>query len=139
MVADRNHPNTSFITSFMPYNTYYFHYRQIFSPFLKSPTRLPTCLRHLLSVTNFPQNDNILVFNCFSFRHVTDISPTFISDIYIGITATLPPHYRHYYRQTEICTDIYTDKTESILSVHRATTELLTFPKLLKKGENKKI
>lgn len=42
MVADRKHPNTSFITSFIPYNTSYFHYRQIFSPYLKSPTWLPT-------------------------------------------------------------------------------------------------
>ena len=28
--------------AFIPYNTSYFHYYQIFSPFLKSPTRLPT-------------------------------------------------------------------------------------------------
>ena len=28
--------------AFIPYNTCYFHYRQIISPFLKSPTRLPT-------------------------------------------------------------------------------------------------
>ena len=33
---------TDIIFAFMTYNTSYFHYRQIFSPFLKSPTRLPT-------------------------------------------------------------------------------------------------
>lgn len=33
---------TDIIFVFIPYNTCYFHYRQIFSPFLKSPTRLPT-------------------------------------------------------------------------------------------------
>ena len=55
--------------------------------------------RHLLSVTNSKQKDNILVFNTFPYRHITDMSPTFISDIYIGITATLPPKqylYRHF-------------------------------------------
>lgn len=36
------HPNTGIILTFMSYNTCYFHYRQIFSPFLKSPTWLPT-------------------------------------------------------------------------------------------------
>ena len=36
------HPNTGIILTFVPYNTCYFHYRQIFSPFLKSPTWLPT-------------------------------------------------------------------------------------------------
>ena len=45
--------------------------------------------RHLLSVTNSKQKDNILVFNTFPYRHITDMSPTFISDIYIGITATI--------------------------------------------------
>ena len=33
---------TDIMFAFMTYNTSYFHYRQIFSPFLKSPTRLPT-------------------------------------------------------------------------------------------------
>ena len=33
---------TDIIHVFIPYNTCYFHYRQIISPFLKSPTRLPT-------------------------------------------------------------------------------------------------
>ena len=42
MIADRNHSNTSFITSFISYNTCYFHHRQIFSSFLMSPTWLPT-------------------------------------------------------------------------------------------------
>lgn len=36
------HPNTGIILTFMSYNTCYFHYRQIISPFLKSPTWLPT-------------------------------------------------------------------------------------------------
>ena len=62
------------------------------------------------------------------------MSPTFISDIYIGITATLPPHYRHYYRQKEICTDIYTDKTAVTFSVHRPAANLITFAKLSQKG-----
>ena len=60
------------------------------------------------------------------------MSPTFISDIYIGITATLPLHYR----QKEIYTDIYTDKTVSTFSVHRPTAKLITFPKLSQKRES---
>ena len=41
-----------------------------------------------------------MVFNYFPFRHITDMSPTFISDIYIGITATItatlpPKQYLH--------------------------------------------
>lgn len=72
--------------AFIPYDTCYFHYRQ--------------SLRHLLSVTNSKQKDNILVFNTFPYRHITDMSPTFISDIYIGITATItatlpPKQYLH--------------------------------------------
>ena len=82
-----------------------------FSPFLMSPTWLPTSLRHLLSVTNSPQNDNILVFNHFSFRHITDMSPTF--------TSALPPLLPTHYRQNNICTDIYTDNIASTFSVHR--------------------
>lgn len=120
---------TDIIFAFLPYNTI-FHYRQIFSPFLKSPTRLPTCLRHLLSVTNFPHNDNILVFNCFSFRNVTDMSPTFISDIYIGITATLPPLlppnrnlHRHLHRQNRI----YLKRSQS-------NYRIANFPKITQKG-----
>ena len=55
------------------------------------------------------------------------MSPTF--------TSVLPPHYRHYYRQKEICTDIYTDKTAVTFSVHRPTAKLITFPKLSQKRE----
>lgn len=86
--------------AFMSYNTF-FHYRQIFFYH-------PWCirhgyrqsLRHLLSATNSKQKDNILVFNTFPYRHITDMSPTFISDIYIGITATItailpPKQYLH--------------------------------------------
>ena len=51
--------------------------------------------RHLLSVTNSKQKDNILVFNTFPYRHITDMSPTFISDIYLR---HLHRHYCHYYR-----------------------------------------
>ena len=69
-----------------------------FSPFLKSPTWLPT---------KFPTFTSAL-------RH---------------ITATLPPHYR----QKEICTDIYTDKTAATFRVHRPTTEVITFPKISQK------
>lgn len=36
------HPNTGIILTFVPYDTRFLHYRQIFSPFLKSPTWLPT-------------------------------------------------------------------------------------------------
>ena len=41
-----------------------------------------------------------MVFNYFSFRHISDMSPTFFSDIYIGITATItaklpPKQYLH--------------------------------------------
>ena len=56
------------------------------------------------------------------------LSPTF--------TSALPPHYRHYYRQKEIYTDIYTDKTVSTFSVHRPTAKLITFPKLSQKRES---
>ena len=35
MVADRKHTNTSFITSFIPYNTCYFHCHQIFFTILE--------------------------------------------------------------------------------------------------------
>lgn len=38
------HPNTDITLTFMSYNTCFLHYRQIFSPFLKSPTWLPTKL-----------------------------------------------------------------------------------------------
>ena len=55
------------------------------------------------------------------------LSPTF--------TSALPPHYRHYYRQKEIYTDIYTDKTAVTFSVHRPTAKLITFPKLSQKRE----
>ena len=80
--------------------------------------------RHLLSVTNSKQKDNILVFNTFPYRHITDMSPTFISDIYIGITATitatLPPKKN------------YTDKTASTFSVHRPTANWL-LPQIIPK------
>ena len=41
-----------------------------------------------------------MVFNYFSFRHIFDMSPTFFSDIHIGITATItatlpPKQYLH--------------------------------------------
>lgn len=74
--------------------------------------------RHLLSVTNSKQKDNILVFNTFPYRHITDMSPTFISDIYIGITATitatLPPKrnlHRHLHRQN--CINLQRSQTSS--------------------------
>ena len=91
--------------------------------------------RHLLLVTNSPQNDNILVFNHFSFRHITDMSPTFFSDIYIGITATitatLPPKQ---YLHRHFTPTFYTDKTASTFSVHRPAANLITFAKLSQKG-----
>ena len=91
--------------AFVPYNTCYFHYRQIFSPFLKSPTWLPTKSPTFIVGNQLPIKDNVLVFNHFPFRHITDMSPTFISDIYIGITATLPPLLppkRNLHRQNSI-------------------------------------
>lgn len=84
--------------------------------------------RHLLSVTNSKQKDNILVFNTFPYRHITDMSPTFTS----ALPPLLPPHYR----QKEIYTDIYTDKTASTFSVHRPAANLITFAKLSQKGKN---
>lgn len=126
---------TDIIFVFIPYNNCYFHYRQIFSPFLKSPTRLPTCFRHLLSVTNFPQNDNILAFNCFSFRHVTDMLPTCLRHLSPTFTSALPPKqylhrhlHRHLHRQNSIN-----------LQRSQTNAKLITFPKLSQKGENKKI
>ena len=87
--------------------------------------------RHLLSVTNSKQKDNILVFNTFPYRHITDMSPTFISDIYIGITATitatLPPKRnlrRHLHRQN--CINLQRSQTNC---------KLITFPKLSQKKE----
>ena len=80
-----------------------------------------------------------MVFNYFPFRHVTDIlptclrhlSPTFISDIYIGITATLPPLlppkrnlHRHLHRQNS-----------SNLQRSHTNCKLITFPKLSQKRE----
>ena len=59
------------------------------------------------------------------------MSPTFTS----VLPPPLPPHYRHYYRQKEICTDIYTDKTAVTFSVHKPTAKLITFPKLSQKRE----
>ena len=108
------HPNTGIILTFVPYDTHFLHYRQIsfYHPWcLRHGYR--QSLRHLLSVTNSKQKDNILVFNTFPYRHITDISPTFFSDIYIGITATitatLPPKqylhrhlHRHLHRQNSI-------------------------------------
>ena len=121
--------------AFIPYNTCYFHYRQIISPFLKSPTWLPTKSPTFIVGNQLPQNDNILVFNYFSFRHITDMSPTFFSDIYIGITATitatLPPKrnlHRHLHRQNSIN-----------LLRSQTSAKLITFPKLSQKGKNKKI
>ena len=76
-----------------------------------------------------------MVFNYFPFRHVTDILPTCLRHLSPTFTSALPPHYRHYYRQKEICTDIYTDKTAVTFSVHRPTAKLITFPKLSQKRE----
>ena len=91
--------------------------------------------RHLLSVTNSKQKDNILVFNTFPYRHITDMSPTFISDIYIGITATitatLPPKKNY--------TDIYTDKTAATFGVHRSTANWLLSPNYSKRKKNQEI
>ena len=90
--------------------------------------------RHLLSVTNSKQKDNILVFNTFPYRHITDMSPTFISDIYIGITATitatLPPKKNY--------TDIYTDKTASTFGVHRSTANWLLSPNYPKRERTRR-
>lgn len=69
------------------------------------------------------------------------MSPTFFSDIYIGITATitatLPPHYR----QNNICTDIlhrHLHRQNSInLQRSQTSAKLITFPKLSQKGKNK--
>lgn len=65
-----------------------------------------------------------------------DILPTCYRHLSPTFTSVLPPHYRHYYRQKEIYTDIYTDKTVSTFSVHRPTAKLITFPKLFQKRES---
>ena len=79
------HPNTGIILTFVPYDTHFLHYRQIFSPFL--------------------------------------MSPTFFSDIYIGITATLPSK-QHLHRQNS-----------SNLQHSQTNCKLITFPKLSQKKE----
>ena len=48
------HPNTGIILTFVPYYTRFLHYRQIFSPFLKSPTWLPTKLPTFIVGNPFP-------------------------------------------------------------------------------------
>lgn len=84
-----------------------------------------------------------MVFNHFSFRHITDMSPTFFSDIYIGITATItatlpPKQYLHRHFTPTFYTDIYTDKTASIFSVHRPAANLITFSKLSQRDKNRR-
>lgn len=68
------------------------------------------------------------------------MSPTFFSDIYIGITATItatlpPKQYLHRHFTPTFYTDIYTDKTASTFSVHRPAANLITFAKLSQKKE----
>ena len=76
------------------------------------------------------------------------MSPTFFSDIYIGITATitatLPPKqylHRHLHRQL-ICTDIlhrHLHRQNSInLQRSQTSAKLITFPKLSQKGKNRR-
>lgn len=112
------HPNTDITLTFMSYNTCYFHYRQIISPFLKSPTWLPTKLPTFIVGNPLPQ------------KTVTYwVSSIFLSDILPTCLRHLHRHYRHYYRHITaktifaptFYTDIYTDKTASTFSVHRPT------------------
>ena len=60
------------------------------------------------------------------------MSPTFISDIYIDITATIIAKKKF---APTFYTDIYTDKTAATFSVHRPAANLITFPKLSQKKE----
>ena len=80
-----------------------------FSPFLKSPTWLPTKFPTLIVGNQLPIKDNVLVFNHFPFRHITDMSPTFISDIYIGITATITAK-KKFTATKQYQTSAYTDQ-----------------------------
>lgn len=59
------------------------------------------------------------------------MSPTFISDIYIDITATITAKKKF---APTFYTDIYTDKTAATFSVHRPAANLITFAKLSQKG-----
>lgn len=59
------------------------------------------------------------------------MSPTFFSNIYIGITATITA--KTIFAPT-FYTDIYTDKTASTFGVHRPAANLITFAKLSQKG-----
>ena len=94
-----------FILSFNSYKRLGYLHRQLegFTPTLSLPSyliipvfSLPQNLfhhswsfRHLLSVTNSKQKDNILVFNTFPYRHVSDIYLRHYRHITATITATI--------------------------------------------------
>ena len=137
MVADRNHSNTSFITSFISYNTCYFHYRQIFFlPPLKSPTWLPTKSPTFIVGNQLPIKT---ITYWFSIIFLSDMLPTCLRHFSPTFTSALPPLLPPHYRQNNICTDILHRhlhrQNSSNLQRSQTNCKLITFPKLSQKKE----
>ena len=75
-----------------------------------------------------------MVFNHF----LSDIFPICLQHFSPTFTSALPPLLPPHYRQNNICTDIYTDKTASTFSVHRPAANLITFAKLSQRDKNRR-
>ena len=80
-----------------------------------------------------------MVFNYFSFRHVTDMLPTCLRHFSPTFTSALPPLLPPHYRQNNICTDILHRhlhrQNSSNLQRSQTNCKLITFPKLSQKKE----
>ena len=123
---------TDIIFSFIPYNTCYFHYRQIFFTILEVSDMVTDKVSDIYC--RYPASHKAITY-WFSIIFLSDMLPTCLRHLSPTFTSALPPHYRHHYRQKEIYTDIYTDKTAATFSVHRPTAKLIIFPKLSQKRE----
>ena len=72
--------------AFIPYNTCYFHYRQIFFTIFEVSDMVTDKVSDIYC--RYPASHKAITY-WFSIIFLSDMLPTFISDIYIGITATI--------------------------------------------------